>query len=119
MSAMRRHGETMDIQREFGRRVRELRKRAGLTQQALADKCGEGFVMQRIGEIERGEANCTLQTVERLARGLRCDPAELFLFSPQKVGKSLALLDERLLDLWKKADENGRRKIVRVVGELF
>lgn len=108
----------MDIQKEFGQRVRELRRRSGLTQQELADKCGQGFVMQRIGEIERGEANCTLQTIDRLAKGLKCEPAELFLFNPHKVGKSLALLDERLLDLWRNADENGRRKIVRVVCEL-
>ncbi len=72
----------MDIQKAFGRRVRELRRRAGLTQAELAARSGRNIEMQRIGEIERGESNCTLRTIERLAKGLRCEPAELLLFRP-------------------------------------
>ena len=108
----------MDIRKEFGRRVRDLRKRAGLTQAALAIRCGP-IEMQRIGEIERGERNCTLQTVERLARGLKCEPAELFLFRPAKVGRSLSVIDARLLDLWKSADEDTRVKAIRILSELL
>ena len=70
----------MDIQKQFGARVRELRARVDLTQAELAERCGQGVEMQRIGEIERGEQNCTLKTIERLAKGLSCEPAELFLF---------------------------------------
>ncbi|MCH9034747.1 MAG: helix-turn-helix transcriptional regulator, partial [Planctomycetes bacterium] len=69
----------MNIEKRFGTRLRELRKRAGLTQAELARRCGRGVEMQRIGELERGEQNCTLKTVERLAKGLSCEPAELFL----------------------------------------
>lgn len=74
----------MEIQKEFGRRVRELRKQAGLTQAQLAKRCGRSLEMQRIAEIERGERNCTLQTVGRLAKGLGCEPAELFLLTTRK-----------------------------------
>ncbi len=73
----------MDIQKAIGRRIRDLRKRAGLTQAELAARCGRNIEMQRIGEIERGERNSTLRTIERLAKGLRCEPAELPLFRPQ------------------------------------
>lgn len=109
----------MVIQKEFGRRVRELRKRAGLTQAQLAKRCGRSVEMQRIGEIERGERNCTLQTVGRLAKGLGCEPAELFLFSPQKVGRALSVIDARLLDLWKAADDDGKQKAIRILSELL
>ncbi len=109
----------MTIQEKFGNRVRELRKRSGLTQAELAAKCGRTYEMQRIGEIERGERNCTLQTVRALGKGLKCEPAELFLFRPQQVGKSLSLLDARLLDLWKGADEKQKQKAVRILSEIL
>lgn len=109
----------MDIQKQLGKRVRELRRRLGLTQQELADKCGRGFVLQRIGEIERGEANCTLQTVAAIARGLACEPAELFLFPASAIGKLAGLPDARLRSLWNAADAAKRQKIVRVLSELL
>lgn len=109
----------MEIKREFGRRLRELRKRAGMTQAELAGRCGRSVEMQRVGEIERGERNCTLQTVEKLAKGLKCEPAELFLFNPQKVGRALSVIDARLLDAWKAADDNGRQKAIRILSELL
>lgn len=109
----------MDIQREFGKRVRELRSRRKLTQEQLAKKCGRGYVMQRIGEIERGEANCTLQTVASLARGLDCEPAELFLFPARSLGKGLNLPDARLQDLWNASNAETRKKLVRVLTDLL
>ncbi len=109
----------MDIQKAFGRRVRELRKRAGLTQAELAARCGRNMEMQRIGEIERGERNCTLETVEKLAKGLKVEAAELFLFRPQQVGKALSMLDARLLDLWKGADEEQKDKAIRILSEIL
>ena len=109
----------MDIKKNFGVRVRELRKRAGFTQDQLAQRCGRTFVMQRIGQIERGESNCTLETVEQLARGLSCEPAELFLFPMSGVGKAVRLLDARLHDFWKGADEQTKRRILRILAEVI
>ena len=109
----------MDIQKEFGARVRELRSRNELTQAELARRCGRGVEMQRIGEIERGEQNCTLKTVERLAKGLRCEPAELFIFRPERVGWAMSVIDTRLLDLWKAADDEAKNKALRILSELL
>ena len=109
----------MDIRKEFGKRVRDLRRRGGLTQERLAARCGRGFVMQRIGEIERGEANCTQRTVARLAEALRCEPAALFLFPPRMVPKVMSLVDARLQDLWDAADEPTKRKAIRILSELL
>lgn len=109
----------MDIQKQFGSRVRELRARADLTQAELAERCGQAVEMQRVGEVERGEQNCTLKTVQRLAKGLGCEPAELFLFSPQQVGRAMSLLDARLVDLWQAADDDGKKKAIRILSELL
>ncbi len=109
----------MDILQLFGARVRELRARAGFTQAELAERCGDGVEMQRVGELERGEQNCTLKTVQRLAKGLNCEPAELFLFSPQEVDQSMSLLDARIVDLWKAADDPTKQKAIRILSELL
>lgn len=61
----------------FGRRVRELRTRRGLTQRELARRAG--MHPAYIGGIERGERNITLDGVERLARALEVRPAELMV----------------------------------------
>ncbi|MFO0838350.1 MAG: helix-turn-helix transcriptional regulator [Phycisphaerae bacterium] len=107
------------LQREFGARVRELRLRANLKQRELASRCGKGFAMQRIGQIERGEMNCTLQTIAALCRGLRCEPIDLFLFPATRGGGEIALPNARLTDLWKAADEQKKAKLLRVLGELL
>jgi len=109
----------MDLQREFGKRVRDLRERQNLTQEQLAKRCGGKFVKQRVGEIERGNLNCTLETVAGLCRGLGCEPLELFLFGPVKVGKKVLLPDARLLDLWQAADDKTKAKMLRVLSELL
>lgn len=109
----------LTLQSEFGARVRELRLRAGLKQRELAARCGRGFAMQRVGQIERGEMNCTLQTVAALARGLRCEPVELFLFPDFKGGLDSILTNARLNDLWRAADAEKRQKLLRVLVELL
>lgn len=59
----------------FGRRLCQLRKAAGLTQEALADAAGLHWTY--VGQIERGERNLTYKNVLKLARGLGVDPSEL------------------------------------------
>lgn len=109
----------MDLKREFGKRVRELRIRLGLTQNELAQRCGGKFAMQRVGEIERGHMNCTLETVRGLCRGLGCEPLDLFLFGPSRTGRKVTLPDVRLMDLWQAADEKTKAKILRILAELL
>jgi transcriptional regulator with XRE-family HTH domain len=62
--------------RAFGDRVRELRKQAGLTQEALAGAAG----MDRsfLAEIEGGRTNPSLDTMHRLADALGVDPGAFF-----------------------------------------
>lgn len=60
---------------EFGDRMRELREKAGLTQEALADAADLHW--SYVGQIERGERNLTYKNVLKLARGLSVAPAML------------------------------------------
>jgi transcriptional regulator with XRE-family HTH domain len=58
---------TANIRLRFGQRLRALRVRKGWTQVELADYLGldRGY----ISNIERGQRNITLETVQIIARG--------------------------------------------------
>jgi DNA-binding XRE family transcriptional regulator len=59
----------------FGRRVRELRAREGLSQDGLAHT--SGIHLTSIGRIERGGREPRLTTIQKLAKGLGVEPGEL------------------------------------------
>ena len=65
-----------DVNVAFGRRVAELRKKAGLSQEHFAFKCDVDRTY--IGTIERGEKSPTLNTIEKIAYALGISKSELF-----------------------------------------
>jgi len=67
--------EKTDVLERFGERVRSLRKDAGLSQEALADKCG--LDRTYVGGIERGERNVSLRNIEVIAKALGTEISEL------------------------------------------
>lgn len=62
---------------DFGERVREIRKKKGLSQERLADKAD--LHRTYIGMIERAEKNITLLNIEKIAKALEVNIKELFL----------------------------------------
>jgi transcriptional regulator with XRE-family HTH domain len=73
----RKNGPVLEpVQKRFGRRVRELRERAGLSQERFAEVCG--LHRTYIGGIERGERNPSLVNVERIANALGITLSRLF-----------------------------------------
>ncbi len=60
---------------EFGNRLRAVRKTAGLSQEALADRAG--LHRTYVGHVERGESNLTLTSIITLCEALEADPADL------------------------------------------
>ena len=61
--------------RSMGRRIQELRKQQGLTQQLLAERIGVST--SYIGHIERGTRVLSLETFASLCSALAVDPADL------------------------------------------
>lgn len=66
---------TTDVLQKFGRRVRELRKERGYSQEAFADKCG--LDQTYIGGIERGKRNAALRNIESISNALDITLSEL------------------------------------------
>jgi len=62
----------------FGNRVRELRKKKGLSQEGLALE--SGLDRSYVGGVERGERNISLENIEKLARALGVPPASLLVW---------------------------------------
>lgn len=59
----------------LARNLHELRRASGLSQEALAARCG--LHRTYIGAVERAERNVTLRTLERIAAALAVDPLDL------------------------------------------
>jgi len=65
-----------DVQKKLGKRISELRKKRGFSQEGFAHECG--FHRSYMGALERGEKNITIQMVSRVAKALKLSLAELF-----------------------------------------
>jgi len=68
--------EKTKLQIRFGRRVRDLRQAAGLSQEELAFKAG--IHRTYLGGIERGEMNPALKNIAAIAEALGVNITELF-----------------------------------------
>lgn len=64
-----------ELQKVFGRSLLAYRKARGLSQEAFADQLG--FHRTYMGDLERGERNLTLRSVERIAGRLGEEPLTL------------------------------------------
>ena len=61
--------------REFGNRIRALRKELALSQEELGEVAG--LHRTYIGHLERGEVNPSLINILRVAKALKVDPSDL------------------------------------------
>jgi transcriptional regulator with XRE-family HTH domain len=66
----------LQLRKAFGKRVRELRQIAEITQEELALK--SGLDRSYVGQVERGERNISLGNIHKIAAGLGVNPSALF-----------------------------------------
>ncbi len=59
----------------FGKRLRELRLKLGMSQETLAD--ASGLHRTYIGSVERGERNISLDNIVRRAHAMDTTPSSL------------------------------------------
>ena len=61
--------------KRLGRRVRHFRTELGLSQEKVAEE--SGISSKYMSDLERGEANVSIQVLERVAANLGITPTEL------------------------------------------
>lgn len=69
-----------EITKILGRRIRSYRTSKGLSQEKLAEL--SGCHSTYIGQIERGEKNATIESIEKICSALNVSLSELF----EKIG---------------------------------
>lgn len=67
--------ELIKIRKQFGKRVRELRKTRGYSQEAFAYECN--IHRTYMGDVERGERNIALDNIAKIANSLGISISEL------------------------------------------
>ncbi len=90
-----------DLVKKVGERIRRLRKERNLSQEELAER--SGLHTNYVGQIERGEKNLTLETLEKIVSGLDVSLEKLFRYlgpmeSRDALGEIVELLSERSAD---------------------
>lgn len=64
-----------EAQEKLGKRIRELRQKKGISQEAFADICGLNRV--HMSDIERGQVNLSIATLKKIAQNLETTAAAL------------------------------------------
>lgn len=107
-----------DLLQFVGNRIRDIRKSRNLSQQQLAEKADTHH--SYIGDLERGNRNITLQSLEKIANALEVDVSELFAYQAElgKLGDQHQVLSE-ILHLLLQQSETHQQKVLRVLREVF
>lgn len=91
----------MNLPESVGKRIRELRKAKGWTQEQLAEAASLHY--SYIGGVERGDRNISLETLEKIIAAFNVPAIELFRFEDETQRRKA--LDEHIALLSSKSAE--------------
>ena len=102
-----------DIAKIIGHRIRNYRPQKGLSQEKLAELAG--CHPTYIGQLERGEKNATLESVEKIASAMDISLSELF----DKLGKSGSNnIAAKCYDLVASKNEAEQKQLYKMLQEM-
>ena len=102
-----------DIAKIIGQRIRNYRTQKGLSQEKLAELAG--CHPTYIGQLERGEKNATLESVEKIASAMGISLYELF----DKLGKSGSNnIAAKCYDLVASKNEAEQKQLYKMLQEM-
>ena len=102
-----------DIAKIIGQRIRNYRTQIGLSQEKLAELAG--CHPTYIGQLERGEKNATLESVEKIASAMDISLSELF----DKLGKSGSNnIAAKCYDLVASKNEAEQKQLYKILQEM-
>ena len=102
-----------DIAKIIGQRIRNYRTQKGLSQEKLAELAG--CHPTYIGQLERGEKNATLESVEKIASAMDISLSELF----DKLAKSGSNnIAAKCYDLVASKNEAEQKQLYKMLQEM-
>ena len=102
-----------DIAKIIGQRIRNYRTQKGLSQEKLAELAG--CHPTYIGQLERGEKNAALESVEKIASAMDISLSELF----DKLGKSGSNnIAAKCYDLVASKNEAEQKQLYKMLQEM-
>lgn len=101
-----------DLSQIVGQRVRSYRQKAHITQEVLAER--SGLHQTYIGQVERGEKNLTLNSLEKILSALELSLPEFF----QGLGSSTDSTASQCYEIILNQTEYDQQRILRILQEL-
>ena len=77
----------MELKRNIGKRIKEIRKKRGLSQEKLSELVD--IEQNTLSYIETRNNFCSAETLEKLINALKIEPEELFNFGHYKDNETL------------------------------
>ncbi|WP_436664011.1 helix-turn-helix domain-containing protein [Alicyclobacillus acidoterrestris] len=103
-----------DLVRKLGERIRVLRKEKGLSQEQLGEL--SGLHTNYIGQVERGEKNLTIESLEKVAIGLGVSLEQVFRYiDPMEQQDELSQINELL----SKRPFEDRAMALKIIKDVF
>ena len=111
--------ENKDIYRQLGKRIREIRKKLGVTQERLAFKAR--ISPSFLSHVERGTKKASLETIKRIASALEVPIPSLFCPPKEPIAylkSDQDLFTRRLEGLVRDKGDNFRKLLWKVANYL-
>lgn len=103
-----------EIAKIIGKRIRNYRNKLGLSQEKLSELCG--CHPTYIGQVERGEKNATVESIEKIALALDVSLSKLFEnLGGKESGSDIPLKCYELLSTKSSAEQE---RIYRILLEI-
>ena len=105
----------MTLSRMIGERLRAYRNQLGWSQERLAEQAG--LHPTYIGQIERGEKNATMESIEKIALGLEIPLSQLFelLGGEKEEGTAYAY---RCYELVAAQEVGDQKQLYQIISEI-
>jgi len=102
--------------KEIGKRIRQYRQDAGLSQEALAELIGVSF--QQVQKYESGHTTLNILKLQQVADSLKVQVSDFFDVTPVK-GIRLTGEEDQLLQAYRKIKNAEMREcVLKLVGNL-
>lgn len=110
----------MDLTKRVGMNIRAIRKSQNLTIDELAEKCD--FQSPYLSDVERGERNITLQTLNKILDALNVDPGKVlipaYIDDADKANVKKELI-QQILNILEDKNEEDLRMLLNISNEIF